>query len=156
MELNEIVVDSNKLSKFVRENFKPLVITKLKKTELDHPLLMLNFNRALKNTDIRFTAFGLNVDDIYVYMSDKGGFCTFLLMEILPYEFDNIVEKLGFPENMPKEDYLNGDYDFLVWSRNGFDVYVNKNHAGKDKKNKYIVQLLNMQYEEIIDMTAIR
>ena len=156
MKLDKILIDTSLLKKFVADNFQPLKISKLEKLESNHPLQLLNFNRILNNAKHKFTLFSLPVHDVFVLEKDSLHFCSFLLMEISSDSFDRFIENLGYPENILKEDYIRRDFDFLFWAYKDFQIFVNKHyHLGKSKKDSYIIQLLNMPYENIVDIEKI-
>ncbi len=157
MELDKIIFDKYLLKKFVRDNFQHIKMTKIEKLEKDHPLQLLKFNRLLVNTAEKsnFSLFRLPIQDIFVLEKDNLRFCTFLIMEINSHRFDNFVEKIGYPENILKEDYQERNFDFLFWFYEDFQIFINKHHSGKKKKDSYIIQILNMPYENIMDFEKI-
>lgn len=57
-------------------------------------------------------------------------------------------------ENVPKEEYLAGNYAFLFWYIDGFEIFIKKFYLSI-KKTKYIIQILDMQYRKIIDFSKI-
>lgn len=156
MELDKIIFDKYLLEKFVKDNFRHIKMSKIEKLEKNHPLQLLRFNRALANATEKnnFSLFRLPIQDIFVLEEDSLHFCTFLIMEANSNGFDNFIEKIGYPENILKEDYQKGDFYFLFWTYGDFQIFINKHHLGK-KKNNYIVQILNMPYENIIDLEKI-
>lgn len=155
MELEPIVLDDNLLKQLVTKKFKPIVLTKMEKTASNHPLLLLNFNRGVIDERMSFSLLGLPIQNIYVFENDKSQFCTFLIIEIQRTEFDKFVQAWGYPENVLEKDYLVGDFDFLYWSKNGFEIFINRHHSSINKKSKYIIQILNMNYREIMDLSKI-
>lgn len=155
MEIGKTIFNHKELVSFVKERFESVSFSKAEKTEVEHPLMLLNFNRQPKNIGQAFSLFSVKVASIYVYETNEPKYCTFLILELLPKDLEKIVQNLGLPENVTRDEYDEGDYDFLYWRYSGFEVFLNRSHSGDSRKNMYVMQVLNMPYRDIMDFSRI-
>jgi len=155
MELRSTVLDPMSLQKLLSEKFHAVKMTKSEKQRSNHPLLLLNFNWSLADNKTAFTFFGLHVDSVYVFQNEKSQFCTFLILRIPPRAFEHLATEWGYPENTAKEEYLSDSFDFLFWEKDQFQIFINRHRLSRDTKDKYIVQIFNMHYREIMDFERI-
>jgi hypothetical protein len=154
MELSNTVLNGNILKRLVEEKFQPIKMTKMEKFVANHPLQLLNFNRTVKDITMRFSFFGMPVKNVYVYQNDRNEFCTYLIIEIPFPSFEKLFATWKYPENVTEEQYRQRDYQFMYWNIDGFAVFINKNH-GADSRDEYVIQVVNMPYGDIMDMTMI-
>lgn len=154
MELQSLIFDHERLGVFVKENFQDINLSKMEKTVMGHPLMFLQFNKTLLPGDRSFSFCGLPVDSVYIYAKSSTEFCTYLILKIKITEFDKISNVFGYPENVPKEDYIKRDFDFLFWPVGSFGMFINKNHS--NEMGTFLIQAYNTAYKEIFDMSMIK
>ncbi|HMI02507.1 MAG TPA: hypothetical protein VK541_08505 [Pedobacter sp.] len=155
MELQEVIFDTAKLRTFVDDNFVDIKLTKLEKTAAGHPLILLQFNKMLAPMATKFSCFGIPVDSLYIYQKSENEYCTYIILQIDKASFNKLSIHLGYPENVPKEDYIKRDFDFLFWPLKSFNMFVNKAYFRDSTSDTYIIQAYNMPYKEIFDKTTI-
>lgn len=155
IELAPIVFNADELKRFVAEKFEPIAITLTDKLRSEHPMRSYNFNRTLRNEARQYTVFGKEVLNLMIY-ENEGMFCSLLLLAAkVPSDFNPFLNNLGYPQNMLPDDYINGDYHFLAWKKSGFEIFINKVHAGKGSTHQFVASIFNMDLVEIYDMSGL-
>lgn len=155
IELATIVFNADELKRFVADKFEPIELSYTEKFEMQHPMLGYNFNRMPKYDGVQFTIFGKEVLNLMIY-ENEGMFCSLLLLAAkVPSDFNPFLNNIGFPQNMLPDDYTNGDYHFLAWKKSGFEIFINKVHAGKGSTHQFVASIFNMDLVEIYDMSGL-
>lgn len=158
MEVENIIDSQDKVVNFIASNFFDHTVSSQELVTNNHSMYSYKFNKVLSLSFIDYTLFGLNINDQYAYQINNDKFCLYLLMDLNKDSLDVVVNKLGNPSNITIEDYEMGDFDFLVWHKEGIDLTIVKDRMGimrEPDKLKINLLITNMDYKEIINTEKI-
>lgn len=157
MELENMIDSQTKVFDFIASNFYDYNISDQELLKNNDSIFSYKFNKALSWPPKDYTIFGLKINDQYAYqINDK--FCLYLLMDVDKSSLDVVINRLGTPSNITLEDYEMGDFDFLVWHKEGIDLTIKKDRMGilrEPDKLKINLLISNMDYREIFSTEKI-
>jgi hypothetical protein len=141
LNFNTSLVNSKSLIKFIESDFKPFKLSQNELLVQKNPLSSKNMNREVKSLDKTYKLLSLPIIKINCFYKNDTEGAIFILMNINSEEILNFVNALGIPENTLKEDFEKGDYDILMWRKNGFEITIQNSFIDKYSKDIKIVTI---------------
>ena len=151
-ELKDIVFNEGKLVSFIKSEFIPLKNTKRALLESNHPLGAYNFNRAPKGSLKSYSLVGIPITGLYAYVKNNNQVCLFLLLPFTGYkQVDILMDEIGWPWNITKEDYELRDFEMLLWQEQHLEILLSKNFDYGNLQGGNLMKITNMPLTELIN-----
>jgi len=154
-ELKEIVFSEEKLSLFIKSEFIPSKNTKRALLESNHPLGTYNFNRVLKGSLKSYSLMGIPIMGLYAYVKNNNQICLYLQLSLTGYkQIDILMDEMGLPWNITKEDYELRDFEMLLWQKQHLEILLSKNFDYGSPQSENLMKITNMPLTELINTDA--
>ncbi|WEK18802.1 MAG: hypothetical protein P0Y49_18665 [Candidatus Pedobacter colombiensis] len=151
MDLSTIINDKTKAIQFINQNFT----SNEDQSPLSPfaPLFMYRINRIIKDKSISFNFYGIPSLTIDAYIKSKTEFTIYFSAKIKDMlGFNKITNQLGYPVNITVEDYDAGDFDFLNWRQDGFEIFAS--HLHREEAN-ILFTIGNISFKELLKIDNI-
>lgn len=154
LELCDILTKQESILTFLYDNFQPVEeLTVMQK--IKHPLIFSRFNRKLRFEDSKHTFLSSPVDLLSAYEVQDNKFCLYIITDLDLQKLKLFSEKIGFPQNVFKEDFLNRDFEFLYWRYNDLEILFNHTHSTGYGSLSWTIRIMNMKYQETMVSSSI-
>lgn len=148
MDLKDIIFDASTAIKFIDLNFKTAIYDQTDLLLSNHSMALNKFNRELKDTGNDYKLFNLPINNLYAYKEDKNGFCLYILMDFDRAKLATLLKEMGLPINVPGEDIISGEFDFLFWKKSDLNYDLMRDRFGDCANNsdgqKVVFKLTNL------------
>jgi len=154
MSLDKIAGSKTEALKFIDAEMMSYDLPLSDKINLNHPLLLYQFNRIKAQNRTENTIYGLPVNGVFALKKDSENFCIYLLIELDQNDLGTIAQSVGYADNVTREDFQNGDFDFLSWHLQDMDAIIMKDTmsiGGRPAKSNFILCLTNMKMKDIVN-----
>lgn len=150
MEIKNVISDVVKIREFISDNFSETYVSRAEQLEDNHSVYGYKFNKALNKADITYSLFGLPIDSMYAYTNDQDGSCLYLVLQTGNSAMESLVNGFGKPLNVDEDDYQNGDFDFLHWKLNGFNILLGDDFAQTPTlKQRGLMMISNIDIKDL-------
>ncbi|WP_172334051.1 hypothetical protein [Mucilaginibacter sp. SG564] len=151
-ELKDIIFNERLLTSFVKSKFIPIKNTKRALLENNHPLGSYNFNRVIRSAFTSYSLMSIPVTGLYAYLKDDNQVCLYLLIQLTGYkQVDTLIDQIGWPWNITKEDYELRDFESLLWQKQQLEITLSKNFNYENPQSGNLIRIANMPLIELIN-----
>lgn len=153
MSLDKVIGNKTEALKFIESEMISYDLSLNDKINLNHALLLFQFNKIKVPNRTENAIFGLPVNGVFALKKDSENFCIYLLIELDQNDLGAIAQSIGYADNVTREDFQNGDFDFLSWHLQDMDAIILKDtmsKGGRPAKSSFILCLTNMKMKDIV------
>jgi hypothetical protein len=155
LDFKTSLINGKSLIQFIESDFKPFKLSQYELLVQKNPLSSKNMNREVKSLDKAYKLLNLPIIKINCFYKNDNEGAIFILMNINSEEILNFVNALGIPENTLKEDFERGDYDILMWRKNGFEILIQNSFIDRYSKDIKIVTISHViNYMELYNFDS--